>query len=349
MFNITFSYVNLFVEGTATPPETFTITLWRSFTSIDTDGEASEHHLPLETKSITAANLATLPLSFTEGPALNDAGSFIMLTAAIPGTNGFAFKSGRLSSIPLTAPDNPEGNMSVLALPVQNFGNAEVASSLPPLPITFNTDTVADLISSGAVTSLSGAFNSAGNLVITIGGVVAPKPLGPLPLPPSVSFTNTYTFRIDPNPEPHSNTNYFTAVLLSETGMNWGYGALPGNIANAVLGLITGILNVDVLSRVTERIETAVNSAAIAAVNGQITTRCQTVTSLRPDISLNIMNVVPQSGALMIESSLSCFGVVLNKLCQPLTPAPNPGGGKGGCALPVLVMLAIAVICWILW
>jgi hypothetical protein len=136
---------------------------------------------------------------------------------------------------------------------------------------------------------------------------------------------------------------------VAETGMNWSYGSLPNNISTGVGQLVTGLLQTDVLGQVTESIETALNDAAIAAVNRQVAARCTTITILRPDISLNIMNVLPGNSSVTIEASLSCFGVLLNKLCQPQTPAPNPGGGNGGCALRmVVIVVVLAALVWMM-
>jgi hypothetical protein len=328
MFTIPFVYTDL-LSGSSATNTNVVVELWRSFTNITTDGIATEHNTVIATKSFTASNAVNSNLSFTEEPSFSDPGSWIILTARIEGTSGFWFKSGRLQSIPLQGAANPQGNMNVFVLPAQTVNNTNL--TLPSLPSSFATNSIADLFSNGAITALTATFNSNGNIVIGLAGRLTPKLPGPV-----VTFTNTYTFRLLPNTQPHETTRWLILSLVSETGLTWSVGSVSGRVLDVVMAALLHFVNIDVANAVTTDIQQRINRQIITMLNTQLAANCAGVTTLPPGVLLHISHIRYNNGSNDLEISLSSFGNVLTRVCPQ-----QSGSGRPGCTGLILLMILV--------
>lgn len=318
----TLSIITLGEEET---PPSVNVELWRTWTTVNDNGGATDHQSLLGSASVPSGQA----VAFSVGPAAlqptaQSGSDFITLSVQTPGEPGYVFRSPRVSGLP-----NPGTASDVVDIwrtgPV-TLTPADLAAGLPPLPMVVDTTTT--------LTSIT-VTPAAGGLTLTAGGTVAIGPSTPVSSP----ATDTFTYRLFVSIEPallHAPEVAVVAVPGSDGSLVFTGTGLGNSILSVVLNALAPFIAQNALAPVMARINAAIAAAATARAVAALGAAGATLPAgggLPPGVGLSVERVTATPTDLTLWASLHAFGS-LRGILFPAVPAP-----RINCAVVALAAL----------
>ncbi|MBX3588111.1 MAG: hypothetical protein KF796_15865 [Ramlibacter sp.] len=297
-----------------TPPGV-NIELWRTWTTINSTGGATDHQALMGSTMVATGQ--SVPFSIGPAqlvPAAQSSSDFITLSVQTPGEPGYLFRSLRVASLP-----NP-GVAAIDQVDIWRTGPitlapADLSAGLPALPM------VVDSIIT--ITSLL-ATPAAGGLDLVAGGVVSVGPATPVSSP----ATDTFTYRLSVAIEPallHAPDVAVIAVPGSEGAITFTGSGLGNSILSVVLNALAPFILQNALEPIMARINAAISAAAVARAVTALGTAGATLPAgggLPAAVGLSVERVTATPADLTLWGSLHTFGS-LRGVFFPATPSPR--------------------------
>jgi hypothetical protein len=261
--------------------------LWELSPVINGQGDVRNVQLMNESTSVQSGNI-----SFADGPSYSDRRNHsIGLSIEGAGDTGPLFRSGPFDSLPPGAPADPRGLIEILVPPSVRITTADLAASLPPLPISLRDGIT--------LTGLTLVFGT-GSMTLTATGTKA------IPVLPPVGFTYTLTFDVVPSFEMWDLTTVFDVVPLG-----------PGILAPPIVAALAGVLGTteaEVRLRVIRTLQRVLSDSALAAAAAAVG-----ATSLPMGLVLSVRRTVITPSGIAIFPSVGAFGGIVNSFLGDLS------------------------------
>jgi hypothetical protein len=218
--------------------------------------------------------------------------------------DGWLFRSGRFA-------DLPTDDLEVITAPETFFGDAEVTSSLPMLPLT--TGSTASGLTT--VATIITTVTAAGAIDIVATGTDSRLPAG-------VTFTFTGTMNLVANGSVNETD---LPLLVTLTGGNIVFTAGPGTgFVTAILNAVSGIIEANAIPTIRRTLATTINAGVLDQVAQRVGRAPGqglpqgVILSIRLIRGTTRVNAAGATEAVIgVRAALGGFGGVANKLPPP--------------------------------
>lgn len=294
------------LEGGNFPPATGRI--WMLWSVVGSGSGTGPQQLEQGSDSVQPT-ASSFPLSFVNGPdnaySSRQIGLTIQDTNRVADDTGWWFRSGNLEVL-------PSQNIEIVLANVVDFTQADLDSSLPPMPMAVDASTT--------ITSVTAMLQSDGFIGLVANGNTTSAG-------PSVTFTYTLAFKIVPSAAISDAAN---EVFDIETAAgDRGSIVFAGGVNAAILNAVNFFVLREIFPRFRNRLKAGINSAVISQIAGRI---APGTTTMPAGVVVSARSVHTNASRIAVRAALGAFGGVLSKF-----PPVSSGGGGGICGGVLLI------------